>query len=101
MGDLHALRQRHQVRVLIRGLLVKELQHRLAYRRGATEIKQHPFFQSVNWALIRCANPLDVPRPVAPESPMKPASSTPQTSESEVTGVDMKPSGYYLEIDFF
>ncbi|KAE8721209.1 Protein kinase G11A [Hibiscus syriacus] len=44
-------------RDLIRGLLVKEPQHRLAYRRGATEIKQHPFFQSVNWALIRCANP--------------------------------------------
>ncbi|KAK9119824.1 hypothetical protein Scep_017917 [Stephania cephalantha] len=38
-------------RDLIRGLLVKEPQHRLAYRRGATEIKQHPFFQSVNWAL--------------------------------------------------
>ncbi|KAF2292269.1 hypothetical protein GH714_018339 [Hevea brasiliensis] len=44
-------------RDLIRGLLVKEPQHRLAYRRGATEIKQHPFFQSVNWALIRCTNP--------------------------------------------
>lgn len=89
-------------RDLIRGLLVKEPQNRLAYRRGATEIKQHPFFQSVNWALIRCANPPDVPRPVAPESPMKPASSTPpQASVSEVTGVDVKPSGNYLEIDFF
>ncbi|KAI6671318.1 hypothetical protein NL676_006203 [Syzygium grande] len=88
-------------RDLIRGLLVKEPQHRLAYRRGATEIKQHPFFQSVNWALIRCANPPDVPKPVTPESPMKPASSTPQASASEVTGVDVKPSGNYLEIDFF
>ncbi|KAK7245487.1 hypothetical protein RIF29_40333 [Crotalaria pallida] len=29
-------------------LLVKEPQHRLAYRRGATEIKQHSFFQNVN-----------------------------------------------------
>ncbi|KAK7256284.1 hypothetical protein RIF29_29725 [Crotalaria pallida] len=46
-------------------LLVKEPQHRLAYRRGATEIKQHPFFQNFNWALIRCANPPEVPRPVA------------------------------------
>ncbi|XP_076958673.1 serine/threonine-protein kinase D6PKL1-like [Bidens hawaiensis] len=70
-------------RDLIRGLLVKEPQHRLAYKRGATEIKQHPFFQSVNWALIRCAMPPDVPRPV------------------EKVGVDVKPSGSYLEIDFF
>ncbi|XP_076881939.1 serine/threonine-protein kinase D6PKL1-like [Bidens hawaiensis] len=70
-------------RDLIRGLLVKEPQHRLAYKRGATEIKQHPFFQSVNWALIRCAAPPDVPRPV------------------EKVGVDVKPSGSYLEIDFF
>ncbi|KAJ0454886.1 putative protein kinase AGC-RSK-2 family [Helianthus annuus] len=71
-------------RDLIRGLLVKEPQHRLAYKRGATEIKQHPFFQSVNWALIRCATPPDVPKP-APE----------------MVGVDVKPSGNYLEIDFF
>uniref|UniRef100_A0A7N0UW98 non-specific serine/threonine protein kinase n=1 Tax=Kalanchoe fedtschenkoi TaxID=63787 RepID=A0A7N0UW98_KALFE len=35
-------------RDLIRGLLVKEPQHRLAYRRGATEVKQHPFFLNVN-----------------------------------------------------
>ncbi|GFS45882.1 D6 protein kinase like 2 [Actinidia rufa] len=38
-------------RDLIRGLLVKEPQHRLAYKKGATEIKQHPFFEGVNWAL--------------------------------------------------
>ncbi|KAJ9540253.1 hypothetical protein OSB04_026759 [Centaurea solstitialis] len=69
-------------RDLIRGLLVKEPQHRLAYRRGATEIKQHPFFQSVNWALIRCATPPDVPI------------SSPEE-------VDTKPSGSYVEIDFF
>lgn len=71
-------------RDLIRGLLVKEPQNRLAYRRGATEIKQHPFFQSVNWALIRCATPPDVPKP-SPEN----------------VGVDVKPSSNYLEIDFF
>ncbi|KAK9064746.1 hypothetical protein SSX86_016128 [Deinandra increscens subsp. villosa] len=71
-------------RDLIRGLLVKEPQHRLAYKRGATEIKQHPFFESVNWALIRCATPPDIPKPSA-----------------ERVGVDVKPSGNYLEIDFF
>ncbi|KAK1359468.1 D6 protein kinase like 2 [Heracleum sosnowskyi] len=81
-------------RDLIRGLLVKEPQHRLAYRRGATEIKQHPFFQSVNWALIRCASPPDVPKAYLVEVPKSP-------KVENVAGVDMKPSGSYLEIDFF
>nr|DAD23865.1 TPA_asm: hypothetical protein HUJ06_025328 [Nelumbo nucifera] len=53
-----------QARDLIRGLLVKEPQHRLAFKRGATEIKQHPFFEGVNWALIRCASPPEIPKPV-------------------------------------
>jgi protein-serine/threonine kinase len=50
-------------RDLIRGLLVKDPQHRLAYKRGATEIKQHPFFDGVNWALIRSVLPPEVPKP--------------------------------------
>ena len=51
-------------RDLIKGLLVKEPQKRIAYKRGATEIKQHPFFEGVNWALIRSATPPHVPEPV-------------------------------------
>ncbi|KAJ8761173.1 hypothetical protein K2173_001229 [Erythroxylum novogranatense] len=51
-------------RDLIRGLLVKEPQKRIAYKRGATEIKQHPFFEGVNWALVRSAVPPHVPEPV-------------------------------------
>ncbi|KAK6917896.1 Protein kinase domain, partial [Dillenia turbinata] len=51
-------------RDLIKGLLVKEPQQRLAYNRGAAEIKQHPFFEGVNWALIRCASPPTIPEPV-------------------------------------
>lgn len=87
-------------RDLIRGLLVKEPQHRLAYRRGATEIKQHPFFQSVNWALIRCANPPEVPKQVLMELAAGPDIVKAQTG-SQVPGVDVKPSGNYYEIDFF
>ncbi|KFK43853.1 hypothetical protein AALP_AA1G182200 [Arabis alpina] len=49
---------------LIKGLLVKEPQNRIAYKRGATEIKQHPFFQGVNWALIRGETPPHMPEPV-------------------------------------
>ncbi|KAJ3692260.1 hypothetical protein LUZ60_012610 [Juncus effusus] len=49
---------------LIRGLLVKDPQKRIAYKRGATEIKQHPFFEGVNWALVRSAMPPHIPLPV-------------------------------------
>lgn len=87
-------------RDLIRGLLVKEPQHRLAYRRGATEIKQHPFFQSVNWALIRCTTPPDVPKPVTMDFAATKEMPTASKTENE-SGVDVKPSGNYLEIDFF
>ncbi|GKA77956.1 serine/threonine-protein kinase D6PK-like protein [Tanacetum coccineum] len=37
---------------LIKGLLVKEPENRLGSQKGAAEIKQHPFFSGLNWALI-------------------------------------------------
>ncbi|XP_020112107.1 serine/threonine-protein kinase D6PKL1-like [Ananas comosus] len=49
-------------RDLIRGLLVKEPENRLGTVKGAAEIKQHPFFEGLNWALIRCAAPPETPR---------------------------------------
>uniref|UniRef100_A0ACD5Z476 Uncharacterized protein n=1 Tax=Avena sativa TaxID=4498 RepID=A0ACD5Z476_AVESA len=61
-------------RDLIRGLLAKEPQKRLAYRRGAAEVKQHPFFEGVNWALVRSAAP-----PYVPTSPWTPAPCGSQT----------------------
>ncbi|GAA0145291.1 hypothetical protein Leryth_010183 [Lithospermum erythrorhizon] len=48
-------------RNLIRGLLVKEPHKRIAYKRGATEVKQHPFFEGVNWALVRSGTPPSIP----------------------------------------
>lgn len=48
-------------RDLIRGLLVKEPENRLGFEKGAAEIKQHPFFEGLNWALIRCAVPPELP----------------------------------------
>ncbi|KAG5597995.1 hypothetical protein H5410_039227 [Solanum commersonii] len=88
-------------RDLIRGLLVKEPQHRLAYKRGATEIKQHPFFEGVNWALIRCASPPEIPRPVEFERISVPQAAS--TSEIGVAGTVpyQKNSDNYLEFDFF
>ncbi|CAI9762134.1 unnamed protein product [Fraxinus pennsylvanica] len=50
-----------QARDLIRGLLVKEPEKRLGTEMGAAEIKRHPFFDGLNWALIRCTIPPQVP----------------------------------------
>ncbi|KAH9625327.1 hypothetical protein KSS87_003624 [Heliosperma pusillum] len=50
-----------QARDLIAALLVKEPENRLGTERGAAEIKQHPFFDGLNWALIRCAVPPELP----------------------------------------
>ncbi|XP_009625904.1 serine/threonine-protein kinase D6PK isoform X2 [Nicotiana tabacum] len=87
-------------RDLIRGLLVKEPQHRLAYKRGATEIKQHPFFEGVNWALIRCASPPEIPRPVEFERISAPPTSTSEKPVA-VPVRNQQNSDNYLEFDFF
>ncbi|KAK2984248.1 hypothetical protein RJ640_010207 [Escallonia rubra] len=88
-------------RDLIRGLLVKEPQHRLAYKRGATEIKQHPFFEGVNWALIRCATPPEIPKPVEFERIPAPAASTSDKIAVPMAAPVQKSSDNYLEFDFF
>ncbi|XP_022970922.1 phototropin-2-like [Cucurbita maxima] len=51
-------------RQLINALLQRDPARRLGSSTGANEIKQHPFFQSINWPLIRCM----VPPPL--ESPL-------------------------------
>lgn len=89
-------------RDLIRGLLVKEPQHRLAYKRGATEIKQHPFFEGVNWALIRCASPPEIPRPVEIDRiPSPVANSGEKKAAAIAVAPEKKGSDNYLEFDFF
>ena len=35
-------------------LLQKDPQSRLGSHEGTNEIKRHPFFKGVNWALVRC-----------------------------------------------
>lgn len=92
-------------RDLIRGLLAKEPQHRLGTKRGATEIKQHPFFEGVNWALIRCSTPPEVPRPMEAELPGKFGQIDPvgvSSSSKRMVGTDtMKSGGKYLDFEFF
>ncbi|CAL5073777.1 unnamed protein product [Urochloa decumbens] len=85
-------------RDMIRGLLVKDPQHRLGYKRGATEIKQHPFFEGVNWALIRCASPPDIPKPVELDCRPK---QVPSTNGKVAPVANQKGPDNYLEFEFF
>ncbi|KAJ8551522.1 hypothetical protein K7X08_021537 [Anisodus acutangulus] len=47
---------------LITQLLVKDPTMRMGSMTGATTIKQHPFFDGVNWALLRCTTPPHIPQ---------------------------------------
>lgn len=85
---------------LIRGLLVKDPEQRLAYRRGATEIKRHPFFENVNWALIRSTTPPEIPKPVDLDFVKQTVSSCARSVEKEGNDSDTS-SGSYLDFEFF
>lgn len=54
-------------RQLMYRLLHRDPKNRLGSEEGANEIKQHPFFHGINWALVRCKSPpkLDAPLSVA------------------------------------
>ncbi|KAI4369885.1 hypothetical protein MLD38_018281 [Melastoma candidum] len=93
-------------RDLIRGLLVKEPQNRLGVKRGATEIKQHPFFEGVNWALIRCSTPPEIPRPMEAELPgnygvVDPVGVGSTSKRMTPPGADVKAGGKFLDFEFF
>ncbi|XP_058212562.1 serine/threonine-protein kinase D6PKL2-like [Rhododendron vialii] len=91
-------------RDLIRGLLVKEPQQRLGVKRGATEIKQHPFFEGVNWALIRCSTPPEIPGPVECELNGKFAAVDPVgvgSKSKRIVGTEVKSGGNFLDFEFF
>ncbi|VVA20817.1 PREDICTED: LOV domain-containing [Prunus dulcis] len=52
-----------QAKQLMYRLLHRDPKNRLGSQEGANEIKRHPFFKGVNWALVRCMKPpqLDLP----------------------------------------
>ncbi|XP_062213496.1 serine/threonine-protein kinase WAG1-like [Phragmites australis] len=50
-----------QLRDLVGRLLERDPRRRMGAARGAAEIKRHPFFACVDWALIRCVAPPVVP----------------------------------------
>nr|AML78704.1 putative LOV domain-containing protein [Solidago canadensis] len=49
---------------LIYRLLHRDPKNRLGSHEGASEVKRHPFFRGINWALIRCQNPPKLETPV-------------------------------------
>ncbi|KAL2523399.1 Protein kinase superfamily protein [Forsythia ovata] len=85
---------------LIRGLLMKDPKKRLGFKRGATEIKQHPFFDNVNWALIRSIHPPQVPKPVDLASFNQALNSSLPTSDKVAYDSD-RSSGPFLDFEFF
>ncbi|KAI3908618.1 hypothetical protein MKX01_027484 [Papaver californicum] len=54
MSELHA-------RELISELLVKDPEKRLGVKRGSAEVKTHPFFKGLNFALVRSYPPPGIP----------------------------------------
>ncbi|CAK7329323.1 unnamed protein product [Dovyalis caffra] len=52
---------------LISQLLVKDPARRVGSTMGASAVKHHPFFQGINWALLRCTHPPYVPPPFSRE----------------------------------
>lgn len=84
-----------QARDLIRGLLEKEPENRLGSVKGAAEIKRHPFFEGMNWALIRCTIP-----PELPEFCDFGISST-SLDETEGKYLEYKATGDHLEFELF
>nr|AML78254.1 putative LOV domain-containing protein [Cannabis sativa] len=53
-----------QAKQLMYRLLHRDPKNRLGSREGANEIKRHPFFRGVNWALVRCMNPPKLEAPL-------------------------------------
>ncbi|ONM41865.1 Nonphototropic hypocotyl 1 [Zea mays] len=51
-------------RQLIYRLLHRDPANRLGSYEGAMEIKQHPFFRGINWALVRAATPPELEAPL-------------------------------------
>ncbi|KAK3206126.1 hypothetical protein Dsin_020172 [Dipteronia sinensis] len=45
-------------------LLHRDPKNRLGSREGANEIKKHPFFKGINWALVRCTSPPELEAPL-------------------------------------
>ncbi|RZC66161.1 hypothetical protein C5167_009853 [Papaver somniferum] len=84
MSELHA-------RELISELLVKDPEKRLGVKRGSAEVKTHPFFKGLNFALVRSYPPPGIPL-------LKPTAARISTSSCQNANVKKNQSTWF---DFF
>ncbi|KAG2388342.1 hypothetical protein C9374_000506 [Naegleria lovaniensis] len=72
---------------LIKKLLVSDQDKRLGHKNGAADIKVHPFFKGINWALIRNESPPIAPQVTDPEdtSNFRPLVDSDEEDEDEGT----------------
>mmetsp|Transcript_45239 Transcript_45239/g.73682 ORF Transcript_45239/g.73682 Transcript_45239/m.73682 type:complete len:447 (+) Transcript_45239:144-1484(+) len=66
-----------QCKSIIKKLLKRDEKKRLGYEHGAWELKRHPFFKGIDWALIRNMKP-----------PLKPAVKHPLDTSNFCTYID-------------
>jgi serine/threonine protein kinase len=79
-------------RDLISRLLTKDPLQRLGAVAGADEVKQHPWFASINWALIRNEAPPYVPKRASSAAP-PPAPAPLPAADGAADGGDCAPAG--------
>lgn len=84
---------------LVKALLVKDPQKRMGFNRGATELKQHPFFEGINWALIRCTLPPQIPRALAPTQTSPETQKTGLLPPSKLAIVPLEEPKKYYEMN--
>lgn len=83
---------------LMRLLLIKDPKSRLGSVKGAAEIKQHAFFHGLNWALIRCAVPPELPKFCDIRSATLDISLH---NPDDICGKEHNDTGEYLEFEMF
>lgn len=71
-------------------LLVRDPEKRLGSAHGAEEIKSHPFFKSINWALLRHETAPYIPKQGGGAKPAGPYNPS-MESTSGIKSTDMSP----------
>lgn len=84
----------HHARDLISGLLNKDPTRRLGSKRGSADIKKHPFFKGLNFALIRSLTPPEVPGVRRRKATPAPVAKTKDHKSGQATGFDY----FWIEI---
>ncbi|GLU02441.1 hypothetical protein SLE2022_196910 [Rubroshorea leprosula] len=73
------------VKQLMCSLLNKDPKNRLGTREGANEVKRHPFFKDINWALVRSMNPPQLDAPLfAAEAGMEDKALEPELEDLQI-----------------